>query len=262
MNPAAWSGVPQLDRFLGDAVVPGLRSLLGEDLLGVALVGSYVLGGADSASDCDVVAVLHSKPRRSNFEGLSRLLTTWSPDPWFWPLDLCLVAHDELNGIDERVQVLRKESGSQTLTPVTEIRAVLVRSLQQRAKALHGSAWSTQTLVLRAHQLSAAMRLELPRLVPDILQHGLPLNDTLQLEIVEELSLMAYALEHDSLASRITALRWLLGQDLAEGHQHVLLAALVERAPARADGGRFKSAVSAREVLALADELAAHARFR
>ena len=60
MSAAGPTAFPELNALL-DEFVARLRSILGNDLVGVYLVGSFALGGGDVASDCDFLVVTEGR---------------------------------------------------------------------------------------------------------------------------------------------------------------------------------------------------------
>jgi predicted nucleotidyltransferase len=64
---------PSVDALL-EGLVARIRAVLGDDLVGVYLYGSYVSGGFDpGVSDVDLVVVTSSKPEELDLEGLGRV---------------------------------------------------------------------------------------------------------------------------------------------------------------------------------------------
>jgi predicted nucleotidyltransferase len=64
---------PSIDTLL-EGLVAGVHAVLGDDLVGVYLYGSYVSGGFDpGVSDLDLVAVTSREPEEVDLEGLGRV---------------------------------------------------------------------------------------------------------------------------------------------------------------------------------------------
>ncbi len=51
-----WTGIDELDDVLAE-LVDNASDVIGDDLVGVYLHGSFALGGADDESDCDFLVV-------------------------------------------------------------------------------------------------------------------------------------------------------------------------------------------------------------
>ncbi|AWN22831.1 hypothetical protein DKM44_06000 [Deinococcus irradiatisoli] len=78
---------PELDALLGD-LVTSLRGLLGNDLAGFYLVGSFAVGDADCSSDCDFLAALR-RPLSPDQEAALRELHAEIPTrPGHWTRNL------------------------------------------------------------------------------------------------------------------------------------------------------------------------------
>src|ERR1041385_4724254 len=78
---------PELNEFLAD-FVGRVRSILGANLVGVYLVGSFALRGGDVASDCDFLAVTVDQVGEEQERALRQLHEAIPDWPGYWAYNL------------------------------------------------------------------------------------------------------------------------------------------------------------------------------
>jgi hypothetical protein len=78
---------PELNALL-DEFVAGVSATLGEDLVGVYLVGSFALGGGDAASDCDFLVVTRQRVDAEQERALRELHDEIPMRDGYWPQNL------------------------------------------------------------------------------------------------------------------------------------------------------------------------------
>lgn len=112
-----WTPFPELDDLL-DALVEGVRSVLGENLVGVYLQGSFAVGGADEWSDADFLVVTErpaGEAERPALDELHRRLFA-APTHWAKHLEGSYVDRALLRRPDPaRTKLLFLDHGSQEL---------------------------------------------------------------------------------------------------------------------------------------------------
>lgn len=81
------TGFPELNALLADFATR-VSSILGEDLVGVYLVGSFALGGGDAASDCDFLVVAEQRVDAEQERALRELHEEIPTRDGYWPQNL------------------------------------------------------------------------------------------------------------------------------------------------------------------------------
>ena len=70
---------PELMALLDDQV-PSVQSILGRDLIGIYIVGSFALGDADMSSDCDFITVVRHPLSSRQEDNLGHSTATSRPE--------------------------------------------------------------------------------------------------------------------------------------------------------------------------------------
>jgi hypothetical protein len=78
-----WTGIDELDGVLA-ALVDNARDVIGDDLVGVYLQGSFALGGADDESDCDFLVVSSTPVEESRLAALRAFHGGLPHRPGYW----------------------------------------------------------------------------------------------------------------------------------------------------------------------------------
>lgn len=78
---------PELNDLLTE-LASGVRAILSANLVGVYLTGSFALGDADAASDCDFLVVTAGRVGRDEKRALQRLHRDIPTRPGYWPHNL------------------------------------------------------------------------------------------------------------------------------------------------------------------------------
>jgi len=81
------TGFPDLNALLAD-LAERVSAALGEDLVGVYLVGSFALGGGDAASDCDFIVVTEQRVDAEQERALRELHDEIPTRGGYWPQNL------------------------------------------------------------------------------------------------------------------------------------------------------------------------------
>jgi hypothetical protein len=78
-----WTGVDELDETLAQ-LLENARDVIGDDLVGVYLQGSFALGGADNESDCDFLVVSSTPVRDARLAALRAFHLDLPHRPGYW----------------------------------------------------------------------------------------------------------------------------------------------------------------------------------
>lgn len=79
----SWTGIDELDGVLAE-VADHAHDVIGEDLVGVYLQGSFALGGADAESDCDFLVVTSAPVGDTRLAALRVFHAELPHRPGFW----------------------------------------------------------------------------------------------------------------------------------------------------------------------------------
>jgi hypothetical protein len=162
------TGFPELDRVL-DRFVEGASAVLGPDLVGAYLVGSFALGDADEHSDVDVLVPV-ARPRTAAQEAGLRALHADLPAAeghWNRELEGSYPPVDELRtleGLGRRWPYV--DRGATVVTESTHCNTLELRwTLRHRGVALAGPPPAAVVDDLPAGALREDVRRQIPRLL-------------------------------------------------------------------------------------------------
>ena len=196
-----------LTRFVGR-----VSSILGANLIGVYLTGSFALGGGDAASDCDFVTVtadrLGSGEERA-IGGLHEEIPGW-PSYWAYNLEGSYAPQADLTTLATSGQPwLYVDRGSREMEwsahcNTADVRWVLVN----RPLVLAGTDPRTFVCDVPAEVLQAKMRPQIESFLTDLGTWASFDVSWTQRYAVESSSRMLYTLEHGAVISKQAALEW------------------------------------------------------
>jgi hypothetical protein len=204
---------PELDALLADFVAR-LRSILGGDLVGVYLVGSFALGGADVASDCDFIVVTE-RPLGPEQERAIRELHDEIPTrEGYWPHNLegAYAPKADLETLDslgrEWLFVNRghRDASWDAHDNAEDVRWVL----RERGLAVFGPPAAEFTAEVPADLLRASARSQLRGLIPDVRGWANFEVAWTQRFIVQTACRLLYTAATGEVTTKLQALDWAL----------------------------------------------------
>jgi 8-oxo-dGTP pyrophosphatase MutT (NUDIX family) len=205
------TGFQELDELLED-LVAGVSTILGDDLVGAYLTGSFALGGADRHSDCDFLVVTARRPTPEQEQALRELHREIPTRPGYWPHNLegsYAPAADlaSLEALGE--EWLFVDRGYQEMEWSTHCNTEDVRwTVRERGLTLAGPSPRELVAEVPADALRNSMRPQIERFLPDLLTWISFDNAWAQKYAVATLCRMLYTLETGEVTSKPAALEW------------------------------------------------------
>ncbi len=195
-----------------ERLVARISSLLGADLLGVYLTGSFALGGGDPASDCDFLTVTDGRLDRDEERALRRLhkeIPDW-PGYWAYNLEGSYASQADLTTLGTLGKpwlYVNRGGREMEWSPHCnreDVRWVLVN----RPLVLAGSDPRAFVADVPPAVLQAAMRPQIETFLIDLATWASFDVSWTQRYAVEAGSRMLYTLEHGEVISKPAALEW------------------------------------------------------
>jgi predicted nucleotidyltransferase len=221
VSHAGPTGFPGLNALL-DEFVARVRTILGEDLVGVYLVGSFALGGGDAASDCDFLVVTEQRVDPEQERALRELHDEIPARESYWPRNLegSYAPRAELETLDSLGgDWLYVDRGHRELSWDPHCNAVDVRwVLRERSLPLFGSPAARFACEVPADLLRERARLLLATLIPDL--RGWANFDVAwtQRYAVQTACRLLHTIETGEVTTKLDALDWALGELAPEWH--------------------------------------------
>jgi predicted nucleotidyltransferase len=202
---------PELNDLLTD-FVSRVRWILEPNLVGVYLTGSFALGGADAASDCDflvVTAAAISRDDECRLRKLHEEIPTW-PGYWAYNLEGSYAPREDLQtlaALERRWLYInrgKREMEWSTHCNTEDVRWVLA----ERPLVLWGVDPSAFACRVPAAVLRTKMLPQIENFLDDLATWASFTISWTQRYAVEASSRMLYTLEHGEVISKQSALRW------------------------------------------------------
>ena len=196
--------------------------MLGDDLVGIYLTGSFALGGGDAASDCDFVVVKDGALSGDEERALRELHAEIPSRPGYWASNLegSYAPREDLESLDAlRRPWLFVDRGKRAMEWSPHCNAEDVRWVVfNRPHVLVGADPRGFCCGVPAPVLQAAMRPQIENLVADV-RSWAPFDIVwTQRYLVETACRMLYTLEHAQVTTKPGALDWAAEALPAEWH--------------------------------------------
>jgi hypothetical protein len=207
-TPTAFSDLNELLREL----VARVESILGDNLVGAYLAGSFALGAADLHSDCDFLVVTGARVRPAQERALRELHDEIPTRAGHWPHDLegsyaPRAELETLAGLDQ--QWLYVDRGSREMQWSTHCNTEDVRwTLREHGITLTGPDPREFVGAVPADALRGRMRRLISTFVPDLAGWISFDNAWAQRYAVSSLCRMLYTLETGEVTSKPASLEW------------------------------------------------------
>jgi predicted nucleotidyltransferase len=226
-----WTPFPELDGLLAE-LVEGVRGLLGDNLVGVYLQGSFAVGGADEWSDADFLVVTREpvgEAERPALDALHRRLFA-APTHWAKHLEGSYVDRVLLRRPDPaRTKLLFLDHGSQELAWDDHCNTAYVRwALREHGIALAGPPPRELVDPVPADVLRDEARARLPEWL-EWAESIETWNRWYGPYIVIGLCRVLWTIEHGTIVSKQAAAEWALSE-LEPEWRPLIQEALAERA--------------------------------
>jgi hypothetical protein len=200
---------PELNELLV-SFVDRIRSILGGNLVGVYLTGSFALGGGDAASDCDFLAVTTGPLTHGQEHALRQLheeLPTW-PTYWAYNLEGSYAPRPDLETLNAIGHAwLYVNRGGREMEWSTHCNTEDVRwVLREKPLILHGIDPRSFAAAVPATALQRKMRPQLESFLDDLLTWTTFEISWTQRYAVEASARMLYTLERGEVISKQAAL--------------------------------------------------------
>ena len=212
---------PELNDLLTD-FVSAVRWILGGNLVGVYLTGSFALGGGDAASDCDFLVVTAADVSGEDERRLRQLheeIPAW-PGYWAYNLEGSYAPRADLQtlaGLGRPWLYINR--GGREMEWSTHCNSEDVRwVLADRPLVLTGVDPREFACEVPAAVLRAKMRQQIESFLDDLLTWASFAISWTQRYAVETSSRMLYTLEHGEVISKPSALQWAADTMPAEWH--------------------------------------------
>jgi hypothetical protein len=205
---------PELNGLLAE-FVGRVRSILGDELIGAYLTGSFALGGGDAASDCDFLVVTADQLTVDQERALRALhdeIPGW-PGYWAYNLEGSYAPRADLRTLAALGrQWLYVNRGSREMEWSSHCNTQDVRwVLRERAPALAGPAARELACEVPSEVLGNTMRPQIENFLEDLMTWTTFDISWTQRYAVEASSRMLYTLEHGEVISKQAALEWAEG---------------------------------------------------
>jgi hypothetical protein len=202
---------PELNDLLAE-FVGRVRSILGDELIGAYLTGSFALGGGDAASDCDFLVVTANQltvDQERALRVLHQEIPGW-PSYWAYNLEGSYAPRADLQTLTALGRKwLYVNRGGREMEWSTHCNTEDVRwVLRERAPALAGSAAREFACEVAGDVLGNTMRPQIENFLEDLLTWTTFDISWTQRYAVEASSRMLYTLEHGEVISKQAALEW------------------------------------------------------
>jgi len=202
---------PELNDLLTD-FVRRVRSILGADLVGVYLTGSFALGGGDAASDCDFLVVTSARLDGDHEPAVRRLheeILGW-PSYWASNFEGSYAPTSDLQSLATLGRPwLYVNRGSSTMEWSAHCNAEDVRwVLRERPLILEGADPREFVCEVPKAVLQSRMLPRIETFLDDLLTWTTFEVSWTQRYAVEATSRMLYTLEHGTVISKQDALGW------------------------------------------------------
>jgi predicted nucleotidyltransferase len=212
-GPSVTTGFPELDDLL-TKFVSSVRSVLGENLVGTYLTGSFALGGGDAASDCDFLVVTAGPLSRDDECALRELHWDIPTGPSYWARNVegSYAPRADLQTLEALgrpwlyVDRGRREMEWSPHCNREDVRWVL----RERPLILEGTDPRAYACQVPAAVLQEKMRPEIDSFLDDLLTWASFELSWTQRYAVEVSSRMLYTLENGEVISKPFALDWAL----------------------------------------------------
>jgi hypothetical protein len=198
----------ELDAFL-DRFVARVGAVLGDDLVGIHLTGSFALGAGDAASDCDFLVVVRELRREDELAALHREILGW-PGYWATNFEGSYAPRADLETLETLGRPwLYVNRGGHELERSAHDNVEDVRwVLRNRSPTLLGVAPSAYACDVPAERLREAMRPQIETFLEDLRSWASFELSWTQRYAVEAMSRMLFTLEHGEVISKPAALDW------------------------------------------------------
>lgn len=202
---------PELNALL-TRFVAAIRSILGDELVGAYLTGSFALGAGDAASDCDFLVVTAGRLSGDDERSLRVLheeLPGW-PGYWAYNLEGSYAPRADL----ETLEALGRDwlyvnRGSRELEWSAHCNTEDVRwVLRERPLILEGADPRDYACEVPADELREKMRPQIETFLADLRTWASFEISWTQRYMVEAAGRMLYTLEHGEVISKQHALEW------------------------------------------------------
>ena len=205
------TGFHELDELLEDFVAR-VCAILGDDLVGAYLTGSFALGGADRHSDADFVVVTAKRPTAEQEQALRELHAEIPTRRGYWPHNLegsYAHAADLAAAGALGEEWLFVDRGHQEMEWSTHCNTHDVRwTLRERGITLAGPSPRELVAEVPADALRESMRPQIASFLPDLFTWISFDNAWAQKYAVATLCRMLYTLETAEVTSKPVALEW------------------------------------------------------
>jgi predicted nucleotidyltransferase len=208
------TGFRELNALLADFVAR-VSSILGEDLVGVYLVGSFALGGGDVASDCDFLVVTERRVDAEQERALRELHDEIPTRDGYWPHNLegSYAPKADLESLEALGrQWLFVNRGHRDVDWDGHDNAEDVRwVLRERGLRVSGPPAREFTAEVPASLLRERARSLIASFVPDLREWANFEVAWTQRYAVQTLSRLLYTVEKGEVTTKLRALEWALG---------------------------------------------------
>ena len=161
LDPASPTSLPDLNNVLAE-LVAGQRAILGDDLVGVYLQGSFASGGWDQSSDVDWVAAIREPLREEQVAQLQDLAVRLFalPSTWAQHLEGSYITLETLRDLGKRPQThWYLDNGSVTMERSDHDNTLVVRwQLHEHGVTLYGPPVNTLTAPVDPDDLRREVR--------------------------------------------------------------------------------------------------------
>ena len=201
-----------------------VQSILGSDLVGVYLTGSFALGDADAASDCDFLAAIAGEPAAKQERALRELhaeIPTW-PGYWAHNLEGSYAPEADLHTLGALGRPwLYVDRGAREMQWSTHCNTADVRwVLREHSATLVGRPSSEFVADVPRDVLSSSMRPRIAAFAEAVLASSFD-TSWAQRYAVETSIRILYTLENGEVVSKPSALAWAKRAMPAEWHDLV-----------------------------------------
>jgi predicted nucleotidyltransferase len=197
-----------------------VRSILSANLVGIYLTGSFALGAADAASDCDFLVVTADRVGRDEERALRRLHDEIPTGPGYWAQNL-EGSYAPRPDLETRPTLGRPwlyvDRGARELEWSAHCNTEVARwVLRERPFILAGADPREFACEIPAAVLQRKMPPQIESFLDELLTWASFDSSWTQRYAVEQSSRMLYTLEHGRVVSKPQALDWATGELPAE----------------------------------------------
>lgn len=210
-----WTRFPELNDVLA-GFVRDASAILGDQMIGAYLQGSFALGAGDEYSDCDFLIVLHGEPSPEQLGRLVLLHDALPQREGHWTRHLegsYPVAHELRSPSSSGKEWWYVDHGSRAVQRSTHCNQAYVRwILRERGVTLAGPPPTELIDPLPPETMRAEMRQLIPSIVPDLLSWATLDIAWVQRYLVATTCRMLYTLKTAEVASKQQALEWAISE--------------------------------------------------